>query len=340
MIEGLVNLITPAYNSAGFLFRLLDSVLAQTYPMIKMYIVDDGSTDNTRGMVEGYMPLFAQKGYELVYIHQENAGQSCAINNALKLVDGEFLLWPDSDDWYKEPEAIEKLVAALRGSDDEVGVARCRYEFISDHTFEVIGNNFYPYYGIPESIMDDAIYSKNGFIWAPGGWAVKTKYLDKYIPQRNIYTEKDAGQNAQLLLPFFAHCKCVSIDDILFCYLIRDDSHCRSRNYEIENRRVEAWIRTYTNTLDSLSIVDNSKLEEYKKHIQNVFYPRLLKNDVIQRATGSFRRHVKECKDLNVSLPRRYKKLGWWTKLFTIKSYMMISETSSSLQGFMHKKRN
>ena len=140
MIKGLVNLITPAYNSANFIFRLLDSVLSQTYPKIKMYIIDDGSTDNTREVIEEYIPLFEKRGYELIYKYQDNVGASAAINNGLKLVDGEYLLWPDSDDWYKEIDSIEKLVNVLQKFGDEVGIARCRYEFVSDYTF--LSNDF------------------------------------------------------------------------------------------------------------------------------------------------------------------------------------------------------
>lgn len=188
MIEGLVNLITPAYNSASFIHRLLDSVLNQTYPMIKMIIVDDGSTDNTREVIEKYIPLFVKKGYELVRVYQENAGLSNAINNALKLVDGEFLLWPDSDDWYKVPDAIEKLVGVLKDSDDEVGIARCRKEYIDELTLEVTRTSSFANYGIPEIVFEDAVYLKNGFGWTPGCLIIKTKFLDKFIPGRNIYS--------------------------------------------------------------------------------------------------------------------------------------------------------
>lgn len=331
MIEGLVNLITPAYNSASFIFRLLDSVLAQTYPMIKMYIVDDGSTDNTRGVIERYIPLFTQKGYELVYIHQENAGISFAINNALKLVDGEYLLWPDSDDWYKKSNAIEKLVDVIRRFGDEVGLARCRYEFVSDHTFQANRINTYHRYGVPEYLLDNAFSSPSGFLYPPGRWIIKTKFLDKYIPARKIYTERDAGQNAQILLPYLVNSKCVSIDDVLFCYLERGDSHSRIKGFEKEKSRVEAYMHTYMHLLNTMPELEETKREDYKQKVLYLFYPRLLKIDVEYQVTSSFVQHIKECKNLGVLIPKRYKRMYYWSKLFSINSYLWISKFHSVL---------
>lgn len=336
MVEGLVNLITPAYNSAGFIYRLLDSVLAQTYPMIKMYVIDDGSTDDTRGVIERYMPLFTQKGYELVYVYQKNVGVSCAINNALKLVDGEYLLWPDSDDWYKESDAIEKLVGVLQDSDDEVGVARCRYEFVSDCTFQTLGITSYLNYGVPENILEDAIYERNGFLYPPGGWIIKTKFLDEFIPGRNIYTERDAGQNTQILIPYFLNSKCVSIDEVLFCYWMREDSHSRVKGFKKEKERIEAYIRTWLNECDAVSKkVESSKFDEYYKGRLWMYYSRLLNNDVEYQETNSFRCHIKECKDLGIPLSKRYMKIGCWTKLFSIKSYFMFSKCHARLRSVL-----
>ena len=341
MVEGLVNLITPAYNSAGFIHRLLDSVLRQTYPMIKMYIVDDGSTDNTREVIEQYMPLFEKKGYELIYRYQENAGQTFAINNALKWVDGEYLLWPDSDDWYREPDAIEKLVGALKDSDDEVGMARCRYEFVSDNAFQTIQITSFSNYGVPENILEDVAYGKNGFWWTPGGYVVKTKFLDKFIPNRNIHTERKGGQNMQLILPYVINSKCVSIEDVLFCYLIREDSHSKKKGFEVEKGRVEAACRAWLNTFDSTPCgMDKVKLDEYKMHGLYDLYYWLLRIDVQYQSTNSFRHHVKECKELGVPLSKRYRKLSWWSTLFSIKSYYLISECHSDLRGFIFNHHN
>jgi glycosyltransferase involved in cell wall biosynthesis len=102
MEENLVSLLTPMYNTDKYIHRLLDSVLSQDYPSIEMIIIDDGSTDNSKDIVKSYIQPFAEKGYTLKYVYQENQGQSVAIKNGLQLISGEFLAWPDSDDFYAE----------------------------------------------------------------------------------------------------------------------------------------------------------------------------------------------------------------------------------------------
>ena len=118
----LVSILTPCYNSGSFLHVLLDSILLQDYPSIEMYAINDGSTDNTKQIIQAYIPFFEQKGYSLGYIYQAHAGQSGAINKGLKLIKGKYLLWPDSDDYYAAPNAISKLVSKLEGSDESVSI--------------------------------------------------------------------------------------------------------------------------------------------------------------------------------------------------------------------------
>lgn len=88
--KGVVSLLTPCFNGEKHIFRLLDSVLEQDYLFIEHIIIDDGSTDGTKDIIEKYIPLYNEKGYTLVYVYQENQGQSFAVNRGLKLISGEF----------------------------------------------------------------------------------------------------------------------------------------------------------------------------------------------------------------------------------------------------------
>ena len=59
MQRPLVSILTPMYNTEKYVHRLLDSVLAQDYPAIEMVVIDDGSTDGSRAVVESYAGRFA-----------------------------------------------------------------------------------------------------------------------------------------------------------------------------------------------------------------------------------------------------------------------------------------
>lgn len=115
-MNGLVSIIVPTYNRAYCLARTIDSALAQTYRNLEVLIIDDGSTDDTRALVE------TRYGNEprVRYIFQENQGVSVARNTGIEAVRGEFAALLDSDDvWY--PWKLEAQIAALRAF-PEVGM--------------------------------------------------------------------------------------------------------------------------------------------------------------------------------------------------------------------------
>lgn len=227
MKKNFVTLLIPAYNMADYISRLLDSILVQSYPLIDVIIINDGSSDNTSAVIEGYEDKFHERKIGLNLISQDNVGVAETINRGLKLVDGEYLAWPDSDDWYSSPYSIEKLVGALKESESDIGIVRCAYQRIKEETFECFTISHPSHTDKPSNIFDDAVKGKDNFWFEPGGWMVKVEYLDQFIPQREIYSSKYTYQNSQLLWPFLYYSKCVSIDEPLFCYLIRKKSYSR-----------------------------------------------------------------------------------------------------------------
>lgn len=132
MKSNLVSIITPAFNTGKYIGSLLDSVLIQSYPNIEMIVVDDGSTDNTASIIKEYINKFDEKGYTLKYIFQENSGQSQAVSTGLEYINGEYLVWPDSDDFYASSEAIFKMVAQFEKLDDSFAMVRTQVSVISD----------------------------------------------------------------------------------------------------------------------------------------------------------------------------------------------------------------
>lgn len=94
MKEGLISIVVPVYNVERYLEDCLESLLRQTYQNIEIILVNDGSTDGSGGICRKY----AQKDPRIVLVEQENAGLSAARNSGLKVAQGEFVLFVDSDD--------------------------------------------------------------------------------------------------------------------------------------------------------------------------------------------------------------------------------------------------
>jgi glycosyltransferase involved in cell wall biosynthesis len=94
MIKGLVSVIIPTYDRAGYVVEAVRSAKAQSYPFKQIIVVDDGSHDDTAHRV-------AEVG-GVEYHYQENRGQGAARNQGLRLARGEFIASLDSDDLWDE----------------------------------------------------------------------------------------------------------------------------------------------------------------------------------------------------------------------------------------------
>ena len=91
----LVSIITPTYNCAAFIAETIESVKTQSYVNWEMIIVDDCSTDNTHEIVQKY----AQNDHRIRYFClQHNSGAAVARNEAIKLAQGRWIAFLDSDD--------------------------------------------------------------------------------------------------------------------------------------------------------------------------------------------------------------------------------------------------
>lgn len=274
----LVSLVTPCFNTDRFIHRLLDSVLKQSYPNIEMFVVDDGSTDESKNVILSYVPLFEEKGYSLHYLYQKNAGMSAAIQNALQFVNGKYLAWPDSDDFYAANDAIEKMVATLDSAPNEIAVVRMGHYFLDENDLHVVGARGVNEDKIEEkSFFEDCLFQKNGFYFCAGAYMVDfTKLLNS--TELPMFSDKNAGQNWQLLLPILWNFRCASISEKLFSVLIRSSSHSRGQyiGYEKMVARFSAFSDTILSTLDKIKGMPSSIRDSYKAQIRNKYLKQFL----------------------------------------------------------------
>lgn len=104
-----LTIAIPAYNEEESIEKTLDSVLRLDYPKdrYEVIVVNDGSKDRTRKIVEG---IFSQnRGFNLILINQENQGKGAAMNSAIKKARGEYFITLDADSFVKK-DAVGKLI--------------------------------------------------------------------------------------------------------------------------------------------------------------------------------------------------------------------------------------
>lgn len=107
--DGLVTVITVAFNSAGTISRTIDSIAAQTHPRIEYIIVDGGSSDGT-------VELLRQREADIdLWLSEPDRGISDAFNKGIALASGQFISLVNSDDWM-DPDHLARAIACLQES--------------------------------------------------------------------------------------------------------------------------------------------------------------------------------------------------------------------------------
>lgn len=105
-LNPLVSVIIPNFNYGRFLETTIESVLAQTYTNVEVIVIDDGSTDNSRLILDSY-------GSKIKTLFQSNQGQAVARNSGIAFSKGELIALLDADDYW-EPTKLEQQIQEIK----------------------------------------------------------------------------------------------------------------------------------------------------------------------------------------------------------------------------------
>ena len=269
--KNLATIIIPIYNGERYLPRFLDSLYKQTYNQLQIILVNDGSSDQTDAIIKRNQKRFEDKFFSFEYISQKNGGAAKACNTALKYVRGEFLSWADCDDWLYE-DNIKKKVEFLKRYRD-YALVTCQAEAIDFDTNERIGKLMID----KESQKEDVFWTiLKGLPCYPGVFTIVTKKLFDIIPDREIPYNPECGQNYQLLLPVAYHNKCGYINECLYQYYVRPDSHSHNTDYKREIKRSYIIEQILEQTLSFIERYDRDEYIYIMNWIHNKFLNRRL----------------------------------------------------------------
>lgn len=113
-----ISVIIPVYNTGAYLRKCVDSILSQTFRDFELFLVDDGSNDESPEICDAY----GARDSRVRVIHQKNQGQSVARNNAIAQMQGQWVFFCDSDDWI-HPESLEILYRTAIQTDVKISLA-------------------------------------------------------------------------------------------------------------------------------------------------------------------------------------------------------------------------
>ena len=253
------SFIVPVYNTEKYLEKCLDSLLDQTFKDFEIIIVNDGSTDNSKNIIDNY----TKKYKNIILLDQKNEGLSMARNNGVKKSSGKYLLFIDSDDY------VEKDL--LKNIDEKIeDVDILRYQIITE---EENGNN-------------KVIHNEKGFRSIEGYKAFKEitnyyfvepawcyVYKKKYFVDNNFSFKKGIYHEDFALIPYVIYKarKVKSINYAGYHYIKRSGSIMDNNDYKKTVKKCFDMLEGYKNLklFSKNPLVKNNYDDYYLSYISN-----------------------------------------------------------------------
>lgn len=214
----LVTVIVPIYNAEKYLDKCLTSICNQTFSNLEIILVDDGSTDNSLRICREY----ANKDKRILVVSKENEGQGKARNIGLDMMQGEYVVFIDSDD-YIHLQMIEIMLCVAKKY--EADMVQCLYQEIGtdsiDKNTTIIENNKVEVR--VESITDERLLCYYTEDILPVNKLFRRDLISNYrYPENMIYEDK----HLMFRLRYYAK-KIVYVDIPLYYYVQTTNSTMR-----------------------------------------------------------------------------------------------------------------
>jgi len=256
----LVSVIIPCYNQGEFLDECLTSVFASSYKQVEVIVVNDGSTDNTKTIIDEL-----QNKFQFRVIHQENRGLAETRNVGIRVANGSYILPLDSDDKIG-PTYIENAVKTLE-LNQNIGIVYCKAILFGEKQ----GEWMLPNYSFEQMLTQNLIFNCALF---------RREDYDK-TKGYNL-NMKEGWEDWDFWLSLIEQGLLVErLDEVGFYYRIRNNSMVRSLNKE-KNDRLRKQI--YINHIDLYTKHFNNPINQYfeiqnLKEFQKSFYHLLNSKD-------------------------------------------------------------
>lgn len=271
----MVSIIVPIYNSEKFLDRCISSICEQTYSDLEIILVDDGSSDGSGQICDGY----ADKDNRVKVIHKKNEGLVKARKDGIIASSGDYISFVDSDDWI-DATMIEKLYNTLLN--EAVDVSMCgRYEVVGDSAREVyhgLAEGRYDYKTLIEKVYPYMIVNNDFFEWGifPGLWdkLFKRKYIERF--EMCVDDRLTMGEDAACVYPLLLNVESIFIlKECLYFYRQTGVSMVKKTdNPDLLKKRFEVLYKSVMNNLKKYIQIYDVRIQ-WREYVTFLMLPRV-----------------------------------------------------------------
>ena len=278
-----VSIIVPVYNVEKYIDKCLKSLVEQTLSDIEIIIVNDGSTDDSKKVIDNYIERYPEK---IVYLEKKNGGLSDARNYGMPYAKGEYIAFLDSDD-YVEKDIYEKMYEVAKNENSDMVECDFYWEY-PNKTKKDIG---VIYSGQNEMLENVRVVAWNKLIKREVLEISKIQFPKGYRYEDVEFTYK--------LIPYLS--KVSFVKESLIHYIQRPDSISNS-----QNERTKEIFDVLEHVLDFYK--EKNVYEKYKEELEYTYTRYLLCSSLLRMVKIDDKKIRQEClnaawENLNTKFP-------------------------------------
>ncbi len=311
----MISVVVPVFNTGKYLDRCIDSLLAQTYKDMEILIVDDGSTDGSGAVCDAQ----CDKSPLIQVFHKANGGLSSARNYGMARAKGEFIIFPDPDDWV-EPEYLQKLLFIQESNQADMGI--CGF-YLTYGKKDVFGLEMTePLTMNRDEAMKYLIrpYAFSGSVW-------NKLFRTKIIQEHHLLFDEDFhyAEDLHFCVRYFQYCDRFAYHPIAL-YHYSQDTGGVTRFSALNQRKLSGLLayKKITELLQTdypnLAEIEYSKLcGKCLSYIYMYYYFRTRDRETLRMLTRTYTAHRKSFYAAEVYTPsqKRFSHIAWiWPWLY------------------------
>ncbi len=211
----MTSIIIPVYNTEKYIGATIQSIVGQSCRDWELLLIDDGSTDSSAKICRDWQ----SKDRRIRYVHQDNSGVSSARNHGLKLAEGQYIMFVDSDDLC-DSRLLEALVGSIKGHD----IACCGVErFQSGYEPALTSDKGFSAEIIRSKSEMFRRFADDGFLHPPYAKLYRSDVIT--YNRLRFYESLSLGEDMCFNLDYLQHASsCAIIDSPLYYYRDTEDS--------------------------------------------------------------------------------------------------------------------